>query len=309
MTKIILTGGAGFIGSNILEYLINRKNHVIVIDDLTSGKLSNISHLSNNKYFGFENCSITNYKYLDKIFKNTDLVLNQAASKKTVCDKDPRKDLKVNAEGTFNLLKLSLDNNVKKFIHASTGSVYGENTGKNFQTENTPKKPVSYYGVSKYAAEKYIQVFSHLYNLNYTILRYFHIYGPNQDYSPNGGVLSIFINSLLNNKPLTIYGDGSQQRIFTYVQDVVRANIFSIKNKSTNNQIFNCTYGERIKLIDALNLICKFIKINPTKINYADWKLGDIKNFSVSNKKLKNLGFNYNYNFEKGIKKTIKSFM
>ena len=309
MYKIVLTGGAGFIGSNILEYLINKKYHVVVIDDLTSGKFSNISHLKNNKYFGFEKCSITNYKFLKNTFKNTDIVLHQAASKKTVCDKDPRKDLKVNAEGAFNLLKLSVDNNIKKFIHASTGSVYGENTNNNSQIETSTKKPVSYYGVSKFAAENYVEVFSKLYNLNYTILRYFHVYGPKQDYSPNGGVLSIFINNLLKNKPIIIYGDGSQQRIFTYVEDVVMANIFAINNKKTNNQIFNCTYGKRITLMQALNLICKYIKISPKKIVYSDWKNGDIKNFNVSNKKLINLGFQYNFNFNKGIKKTIESFL
>ncbi len=308
MKKIILTGGAGFIGSNILKHLIKLKYHVVVIDDLTSGKYSNIEGLKKSKYFGFEKCSITNYKYLNNVFKNVDFVLHQAASKKTVCDKDPRKDLKVNAEGAFNLLKLSSDHNVKKFIHASTGSVFGENKTNKSQNENSIKKPVSYYGVSKNAAENYIEVFNKLFNLNYTVLRYFHVYGPNQDYSPNGGVISIFINNLIKGKPITIYGDGSQQRIFTYVEDVVRANMFSINNKKTNNQIYNCTYGKRIKLIDALNLISKTLKIYPNKLTYTNWKQGDIKNFNVSNQKLIRAGFNYKYNFDLGIKNTIKSF-
>ena len=126
MKKIILTGGAGFIGSNILKNLIKLKYHVIVIDDLTSGKFSNIEALKKSKYFGFEKCSITNYKYLNNVFKNVDFVLHQAASKKTVCDKDPRKDLKVNAEGAFNLLKLSVDNNIKKFISFAHGHIIGD---------------------------------------------------------------------------------------------------------------------------------------------------------------------------------------
>ena len=135
-----------------------------------------------------------------------DIVFHQAASKKTICLNNPRLDLEINAKGTFNLLELSVKHNVKKFVHASTGSVYGEAQYKP-QDEQHPLNPTSYYGVSKLAGEKYVRAFHDLYNLNVTILRYFHVYGPRQESSDVGGVVSIFTRRILEGKPIYIYGD------------------------------------------------------------------------------------------------------
>ena len=220
--KAIVTGGAGFIGSHVVEELVKLGVHTISIDDYFAGKPENLEHLKGYENFEEVKCDVTDLEGLKEHFGGVDVVFHQAASKKTICLNDPRRDLEINAEGTFNLLELSRDLGVKKFVHASTGSVYGE--AQYFpQDEQHPLVPTSYYGVSKLAGEKYVKAFQHLYGLDTTVLRYFHIYGPRQESSDVGGVVSIFSRLMLAGKPITIFGDGTQQRSFTYVKDVVKS--------------------------------------------------------------------------------------
>ena len=186
--KALVTGGAGFVGSHIVETLVKKGVYTISVDNYFAGKSENLEHLKQYSNFEEVECDVTDYSSLEKLFKGVDVVFHQAASKKTICLNDPRKDLQINAEGTFNLLELSLKYDVKKFVHASTGSVYGE--ALYFpQDENHPLNPTSYYGVSKLCGEKYVKAFSHLYGLNTTSLRYFHIYGERQESSDVGGVV------------------------------------------------------------------------------------------------------------------------
>ena len=166
-------------------------------------------------------CDVTNFKNLEKYFSGVEVVFHEAASKKTICLNDPRRDLEINAKGTFNFLELSMKYKIKKFVHASTGSVYGEALYSP-QDENHPSITTSYYGVSKLAGEKYVKVFEHLYELDTTVLHYFHVYGPRQESSNVGDVVSIFLRLMLAGKPITIFGDGTQQRSFTFVKDVVK---------------------------------------------------------------------------------------
>ena len=173
--KALVTGGAGFIGSHIIERLIGMGVSVISIDDYTSGKKQNLADFSSRLLQEVE-CSVTDYDKLKSYMDGVDIVFHNAASKKTVCLKDPRLDLDVNAKGTFNVLELARDFGVKKVVHGSTGSVYGE--GKIFpQAETHPLDPASYYGVSKLAGEKYCTLFSREFDMNVTALRYFHVYG------------------------------------------------------------------------------------------------------------------------------------
>jgi len=302
--KALVTGGAGFIGSHIVEELVKSGIETISIDNYFAGKKENLAHLKNYKNFHEVKCDITNINELSKYFEGVDIVFHNAASKKTICLNDPRRDLQINAEGTFNLLELSLKYNVKKFVHASTGSVYGEAQFMP-QNETHPLNPTSYYGVSKLAGEKYAKVFEQLYDLDVTILRYFHVYGPRQEYSDVGGVVSIFARRLINNEPIIIYGDGSQQRSFTYVKDVVNANIFVSISKYTKGEIYNCASGIRVTIKELAEKMMNILNKNNVPIIYKDWMTGDIKIFDIDNTKLKNIGFKFVTNFDQGLRNTI----
>lgn len=306
MKKAIVTGGAGFIGSHLVEELVKMGVETISIDDYFAGKWENLEHLSVYKNFHEVCCDITDLKELEKHFDGVDTVFHQAASKKTICLNDPRRDLEINAEGTYNLLELSMKYGVKKFVHASTGSVYGE--AQYFpQDENHPLCPTSYYGVSKLAGEKYVNAFHHLYGLDTTVLRYFHVYGPRQESSDVGGVVSIFIRNIIKNELITIFGDGTQERSFTYVGDVVNANIQSVFYPKATGQVYNCASGIKITIYDLAQLICEVMGVVPVGIEYEDWTPGDIKVFNIDNQKIINdLEMDFVRDFKKGLRLTVE---
>jgi nucleoside-diphosphate-sugar epimerase len=302
--KALVTGGTGFIGSHLVEELLKKGVETISIDNYSAGKEENLSHLTKYNNFHEVNCDITNLLELEKHFRGIDIIFHNAASKKTICLNDPRKDLKINAEGTFNLLELSLKYNIKKFIHGSTGSVYGEAQYLP-QDENHPLNPVSYYGVSKLAGERYVNVFHHLYDLNTTILRYFHVYGPRQEYSDVGGVVSIFARKLIQDKPLTIFGDGTQQRSFTYVKDVVNTNLLVATNPKTKGDVYNCASGIKISINQLAQSMKHLLKKNSIETIYEDWMPGDIKVFDIDISKLKKIGFTFKTDFDQGLHETV----
>lgn len=302
--KAIVTGGAGFIGSHLVEELLNMNVEVICLDDYSAGKIENITPFRNNPNFTEVICDLTDYEQFKQYFEGVDIVFHNAASKKTVCLKDPRRDLEVNAKGMFNILELSRSFGIKKVVHASTGSVYGEAIYYP-QDEKHPVAPTSFYGVSKLAAEKYAVVFSRMYNLDVTILRYFHVYGPRQDSSEVGGVVSIFIRKALNNEPLIIFGDGTQQRSFTYVKDIVRINMLVATLGTTKGEIYNCASGIRITISQLAEMIKQKLGKPELEVLYQDWAPGDIKVFIIDNSKLRELGFEFETNFETGLQETI----
>ena len=304
--KCLVTGAAGFIGSHLCEELIVKGYDVIGIDNLSAGKMKNIQHLD-LRYFKFIKCDILDTPLLEWIFKNynPEIVFNQMASKKTVCLADPKKDCDVNAKGTLNLLQLSKKYNVKKFIHASTGSVYGEH--KVALCESTYRTPCSYYGISKLAGENYVNLYAKHHGLNATILRYFHVYGERQDCSNVGGVVAIFINNMLNGIPMTIFGDGEQKRLFTYVKDVVFANIAAI---DYDCGIFNVANNKAITLHELVREIQTIINDDSGKnrVEYTYWQEGDIINFKIDNSLVKKeLGIKFT-DFKVGLRKTIDNW-
>ena len=303
--KAIVTGGAGFIGSHLVEKLVKMGVYTISVDNYFAGKHENLAHLKEYDNFQEEDCDVCDYDSLKKLYDGVDVVFHQAASKKTICLNDPRKDLDINAKGTFNLLELARDFGVKKFVHASTGSVYGE--AQYFpQDEKHPLFPTSYYGVSKLAGEKYVSAFAHLYDLNTTALRYFHIYGPRQESSDVGGVVSIFTRLALAGKPMTIFGDGTQQRSFTHVQDVVKANILAATNPDARGQVFNCASGIKVTIKELADKVASILGVENQEIVYGDWTPGDIKVFDIDNTKIKEtLGIDFLTNFDEGLAITV----
>lgn len=303
--KALVTGGAGFIGSHLVEELVRMGVHTISIDNYFAGKHENLAHLSNYENFDEVECDVTDHEELAQYFDGVDVVFHQAASKKTICLKDPRKDLEINGAGTYNLLALARDHKVKKFVHASTGSVYGE--AQYFpQDEKHPLVPTSYYGVSKLAGEKYCKAFQLLYGLDTTVLRYFHVYGPRQESSDVGGVVSIFARQMCNGDPITIFGDGTQQRSFTYVKDVVKANILAAVKDGTKGDVYNCASGINVTVKELADLMAKILDVKDLEINYGDWLVGDIKVFDIDNSKIREaLEIEFVRDFEEGLKLTV----
>jgi UDP-glucose 4-epimerase len=231
------------------------------------------------------------------MFKYIDVVFHQAASKKNICLSDPQRDCDVNAKGTLRLLQIAIKEGVKKFVHASTGSVYGN---QDLYIESAATNPVSYYGVSKLAGEKYVQMFHDQFGLNTTILRYFHVYGSHQcNLDELGGVVAIFNRRMQEGKPITIYGTGLQERSFTDVKDVVEANVRAMT--MDNGGIYNCASGTKTTILQLAEAMAVYHGIK-LEIEYTDRMIGDIDIFNVSNDLIcKYLGmeFNKQLKFEK----------
>lgn len=306
--RALVTGGGGFIGSHIIEELLDTGIDVISVDDFSAGKEENVALFADNPHFKSVKCDVTDYDALRRCFDGVDLVFHEAASKKNICMKDPRRDLLVNGGGTFNILELSRDLEVKKVVHASTGSVYGE-AQITPQTEDHPLSPVSYYGVSKLAGERYAKTFEHLYDLDTTILRYFHVYGPRQESGEFGGVIAIFARQLLNGQRPTIFGDGSQERSFTYVKDVANANLFVAATEGTKGEAYNCASGVNITVSEMCDAMRQLLDRTDLEPEYHDWTIGDIKKFDISNEKLKGMGFEFQTEFEDGLSQTVEEYI
>jgi nucleoside-diphosphate-sugar epimerase len=303
--RAIVTGGAGFIGSHIVEELLKDGLEVVSIDNYVAGVKENLEPFHSYPGFLEVNCDIVDYKELEPYFDGVDIVFHEAASKMTVCLEDPRRDLAVNAEGTFNVLELSRKCGVRKIIHASTGSVYG--SAHYYPTDEKHfLNPTFYYGVSKLAGEKYARVFSELYDMDVTILRYYHVYGPRQESSDVGGVVSIFARRALHDEPIIIFGDGTQMRSFTYVKDVVNINKLVAVKEETKGEAFNCASGAKVTIHELAEKVLAYYGKEHLDIKFRDWKLGDIKRFDVDNSKLRSLGFEFRTSFDQGLAQTLE---
>tara|TARA_B100002019_G_C21266193_1_gene599582 strand:+ start:1317 stop:2297 length:981 start_codon:yes stop_codon:yes gene_type:complete len=302
--RAIVTGGAGFVGSHLVDTLLHYGLEVISIDDYSAGKTINLSQNLSNPLFKEVNADITNVDEIRDLFKGIDIVFHQACSKNTICMTDPVRDLTVNAEGTLNVLHCAKDFGIKKVVHASTGSVYGE-PFKFPSNESHPLKPVSYYGVSKLAGERYVNLFNGLHGLDTVVLRYFHVYGPRQDNSDVGGVVSIFCRRAHQGKNLIIFGDGTQVRSFTHVSDVVRINLLAAINSKMISNVYNCASGVKVTIQELAEAVLSHYNNPNISIEYADWKPGDIKRFDVDNSLLRECGFSFEKDFESGLNETI----
>lgn len=303
--KALVTGGAGFIGSHIVEELVTHGIETISVDNYFAGKHENLEHLKPYPHFHEVKCDVLDFEGLEKLFPGVEVVFHQAASKKTICLNNPRLDLEINAKGTFNLLELAVKHGVKKFVHASTGSVYGEAQYMP-QDENHPLNPTSYYGVSKLAGEKYVRAFHHLYGLNVAMLRYFHVYGQRQESSDVGGVVSIFTRKVLEGNTVSIFGDGTQQRSFTYVKDVVKANLLAAITPASNGQVYNCASGIKVTIKELYDAVCEILDKPGHPVEYKDWTPGDIKVFDIDNSKIKkDLGIDFVTDFRAGLRLTV----
>lgn len=302
--RALVTGGAGFIGSHLVGALLADGLEVISVDDYSAGKAENLDAWRDNPALRIERADVTDVAALTPLLQGVDVVFHNAASKNTICMAFPARDLAVNGGGTLNMLTAARQAGVRKFVHASTGSVYGD--AHYFPTdEEHPTLPNSYYGVSKLAGERYARVFHHLYGLDVTVLRYYHVFGPRQDNSDVGGVVSIFGRHALRGEPIIIYGDGTQLRSFTYVEDVVRINKLAALEGRMTGQAYNCASGVKVTIAELARAVIAHLGRPDLPIIFKDWRPGDIKTFDVDNSKLRGLGYAFRWSFADGLAATL----
>ena len=306
--KVVVTGGAGFVGSHLCEALVDLGADVICLDDLSAGKESNVALFRGRNNFRFAELDIcADDAAMKEIFERVDTVFHNAASKKNICLDNPQRDLEVNAGGALNLLRHAMAAGVRKFVHASTGSVYGE--PQIFPTtEDHPLAPVSYYGVSKLAGERYVDVFRHLYGLDTTILRYFHVYGPRQESNEFGGVVSIFLRRISEGQNPVVFGHGEQVRSFTYVKDLVAANIAAATDPAATGQAYNVASGIRVTINDLATGMLEILDpAGKLSVEHGDPLVGDIMEFDVANAKIREqLGLSFELDFWGTLKSALR---
>ncbi|MGB9980637.1 SDR family oxidoreductase [Methanobacterium sp.] len=301
--KVAVTGGLGFIGSHLVEKL-SQYNEVVIVDNESTGKIENINHLDRSRInIQFGDINSIN---LHEIFEDCEYVFHEAAIPSIPRSiNDPLNSNKANITGTLKVLVAASELDIKKVIFASSSSVYGDIPTLP-KVESMPVNPKSPYAVTKAACEHYCTIFKEIYGLQTISLRYFNVFGPRQNpYSQYSAVIPKFITSIINGNSPTVYGDGLQSRDFTFVKNVVDANILAAESNKTGN--FNIACGKRIKLNDLIYMINKLTdaKINPV---YVDPRPGDIKHSLADISKAKSLGYNPKADFKNELKETIKFF-
>lgn len=299
MKKVLVTGGAGFIGSHVVDRVIEEGHEVVVIDNLSTGKKENI-----NADARFYIADIRD-KDIGEIFKmeKPDIVIHHAAQidvQRSI--KEPTYDGDINIIGTVNLLENCRKYGVDKFIYASSAAVYGTPAYLPVD-EKHEIEPISYYGVSKYAPELYIKVYNQLYGIKYTILRYANVYGIRQEPKGEGGVISIFLDKMLKGEQPTIFGDGSNTRDYIYVEDIAEANLKALYYG--DNDIFNIGTGRATDLNKLFDIMKEFTGFKG-EAAYGDARPGDIKDSCLCNDKaVEVLKWSWKYSIEEGLEKTI----
>jgi nucleoside-diphosphate-sugar epimerase len=301
--RYLVTGGAGFIGSNTVDELVRRGQSVAVLDDLSTGRESNLTAVRDRVEF-FRG-SITDPEILRQACRGADYVLHFAARTSVPRSvKEPAETNQVNVDGTINVLLAARDAAVRRVVFAGSSSVYGE-TPTLPKREDMEPAPISPYGVSKLVGEMYGRVFQRVYGLEFVTLRYFNVFGPRQDPgSPYSGVLSLFITCMQKGAPPTVYGDGQQSRDFTFVENVVQANLLACETPGVAGGVFNAGTGCRYTLTHTLALLEKFAG-HPSNAQYLEPRNGDIRDsqadISLARQKL---GYDPRVGFEEGLRRT-----
>lgn len=300
----LVTGGAGFIGSHIAEALVKRGDRVRVLDNFMTGKRENLTHLTGK--IEFIEADIRDYAATRQAMENVNVVFHEAAIPSVPRSvADPQLSHDVNVNGTFNVLMAARDAGVKRLVFAASSSAYGD-------TEVLPKvetmmpNPLSPYAAAKLVGELYCQTFTRVYGLETVALRYFNVFGPRQDpTSPYSGVISKFVTALLENQTPTIFGDGEQSRDFTYVANVVDANLRAAEAPAANGHVMNLGIGDRITLNQLLDELQKIIGTN-LEPEYKETRPGDVRHSLADIAKAENLlGYRPLVGLAEGLKYTV----
>jgi nucleoside-diphosphate-sugar epimerase len=301
--RYLVTGGAGFIGSNIVDELVRRGHEVVVLDNLSAGKEENLTGVRKKIEFRAE--SITDLAALQSASKGADYVIHLAARTSVPRSvQNPIETNSVNIDGTLNVLVAARDAKVRRFVYAASSSAYGE-TPTLPKTEAMQPAPISPYGVTKYVGEIYAQVFGRVYGLENASVRFFNVFGPRQDpTSQYSGVLSRFMLAVIEGKQPVIYGDGEQSRDFTYIDNIVDETLRACEAKGASGMVFNGGTGARITLNEVLKLLEK-ITGKKIEAKYDPPRTGDIRD-SQADVSLahKVLGYEPLVHFEEGLRRT-----
>jgi UDP-glucose 4-epimerase len=301
--RYLVTGGAGFIGSNIVDELLRRSHEVTVLDDFSSGKEENLAAAKNK--IRLVRASITDLDATREASRGADCVLHLAARTSVPRSvEDPIETNRVNIDGTLNVLVAARDAKARRVVFAASSSAYGE-TPTLPKIETMPPEPISPYGVTKFVGELYAQVFGRVYGLENVSLRYFNVFGPRQDPSSQySGVLSRFMLAVLQNAQPVVFGDGEQSRDFTYIDNVVDASLRACEARDASGKVFNVGTGARITLNQVLQLLAKICG-KTVRAKYDPPRSGDIResqaDISLSRKIL---GYEPRVNFEEGLRRT-----
>ena len=305
-SRILVTGGAGFIGSHLVDQLLKQSFEVVILDNFSSGRLENIAQALNSKNCHLIKGDIRDFALVKQAMTGVDAVFHEAAlTSMAQSIEDPILASDVNVMGTLNLLKAALDSGVKRFIFASSAAVYGESLRAE-KVETAATNPSSPYGVSKLAVEKYLRVFFETNGLETVSLRCFNVYGPRQTSDLNGqygGVITIFLSRLLNNLSPIIYGDGEQTRDFVYVQDVVQANMCALNCNNANGDVFNVGSGNRTSVNQVAERLKSVLNRSDIPNIYKEPRAGDVKHcYAKISKAAKRLKWTPQCSFEEGIR-------
>jgi UDP-N-acetylglucosamine/UDP-N-acetylgalactosamine 4-epimerase len=313
--KILVTGGAGFIGSNLCEYFLGKGYSVTCLDNFATGHRHNIEHLFLNERFKLIEGDIRNLEDCKKATQGIDYVMHQAALgsvPRSIVDPITSND--VNVSGFLNMLVASRDNGVKRFVFAASSSTYGDSESLP-KVEDVIGKPLSPYAITKYVNELYADIFSKTYGLETIGLRYFNVFGRKQD--PKGAYAAVipkFVMQLMKNESPVINGDGNYSRDFTYIDNVIQMNELAIttQNSSAVNTVYNTAFGDRVTLNEMVHYLKEYLSefdssIAKIEIIYGPNRVGDIPHSLASIEKAKEL-LNYNpeYSFKDGLKEAVK---
>jgi UDP-glucose 4-epimerase len=305
--NILVTGGAGFIGSNLVDALVATDNHVTVVDNLSSGKLENIQHHSDKSNFNFVEGDITDLEQMKKLIRGKQIVIHMAVQCLRVSLADPYLVHEANATGSLNICQSAREANVERLVYISSSEVYGTAKAAPMNEDHT-LEPTTPYGASKLAGEAYARSYFLTYGLPVVIVRPFNTYGPREHLEgPYGEVIPRFVLRVMNNQPPIIFGDGLQTRDFTYVKDIVRGIIMATESEALIGETINIAAGKEVTINDVASTIIKLLeKDGQLTPKYMEARPGDVRrHYADISKARKILGFLPQTGIEAGIKQYI----
>lgn len=308
--RAVVTGGAGFVGSHLVDRLLVEGFEVRVIDDLSGGCLGNLADASDREGFSFVKGDIRDLKLVRKMLKGVDVVFHEASLVSPVLStKDPNLTEDINVKGTLNLLEASTHSGVKRFIFASSAAIYGRISHIKMK-EEMATKPTTPYGISKLAAECYVQLFNELYGIETVSLRYFNVYGPRQRFDNRSfysTVIPIFMNRLSRDLHPIIYGDGEQTRDFVYVEDVAEANMLALECNQAVGKVFNIGSGKRVTINRVSEILKELANKEYIDNSYLSPRPTDVRHgYADISEAKKVLGYHPHFSMREGLKRFLE---